>query len=104
MQGTKLLNTRMMIPRIAYDMGAEPAGGRLLAVDTFIGTESTSDNSGQVTLSFDIEEFRKLPEGAGMATPLAILFCSADARALGKALIDSADVAERLVEEKRSMR
>jgi hypothetical protein len=73
-------------------------------VDAFIGTESTSDNSGQVTVSFDIEEFRKLPEGSGMATPIAILFCPADARTLGKALIDSADVAERLSEETRSMR
>ncbi len=88
MTGTRLLNTRMMIPNDS---------GRLLPVDTFIGTESTADSAGQVTLSFDIDEFRS-------QTPVAILLCSADARALGKALIDSADVAERLAEEMRCTR
>ena len=78
--------------------------GPLFPVDTFIGTESTCDNSGQVTLSFDIEEFRKSPDGGGRAAPVAVLLCSADARALGKALLESADVAERLAEETRIMR
>lgn len=99
MQGTKLLNTRMMIP---HTVSEEPV--RMMPVDTFIGTESTSESSGLVTLSFDIQEFRRASEPGEMPTPVAILLCSADARALGKALIDSADVAERLSEEVRSMR
>ena len=104
MQGTKLLNTMMMIPRTLSDSGAESVNGRLFPVDTFIGTESIGDNFGQVTLSFDIEECRRSADGAGRATPLAVLLCSADARALGKALLESADVAERLAEETRIMR
>lgn len=88
-----------MIPRDAL-----PDGGKLLPVDTFIGTESTSGSSGQVTLSFDVQEFRRASEPGEMPTPIAILLCSADARALGKALLESADVAERLSEEVRSMK
>ena|SRR5579884_569827 len=99
MQGTKLLNTRIMIPR-----GISEEAGKLIPAATFIGTESTSDSSGLVTLSFDVQEFRRATEPGEMPTPVAILLCSADARALGKALLDSADVAERLSEEVRSMR
>ena len=104
MQGTKLLNTKIMMPRSMRDMSAESPGGGLLPVDTFIGTESTNDGAGQVTLSFDIEKFRRSLDSGEMPTPLAILLCSADARALGKALVESADVAERLAEEVRSMK
>ncbi len=73
-------------------------------METFIGTESTCDGDGQITLSFDIEQIRRSVEPGAMATPVAILLCSADARALGKALLDSADVAERLAAEVRSMK
>jgi hypothetical protein len=104
MQGTKLLNTRIMMPRPMRDTTGESGGSGLLPVDTFIGTESTSDSAGQVTLSFDIEKFRRTADAGEMPTPLAILLCSADARALGKALLESADVAERLAEEVRSMK
>jgi hypothetical protein len=104
MQGTKLLNTKIMMPRSMRDANGESSGGTLLPVETFIGTESTSDNAGQVTLSFDIEKYRRSPDPGEVPTPLAILLCSADARALGKALVESADVAERLAEEVRSMK
>lgn len=104
MQGTKLLNTKIMMPRPMRDTNAESPGASLLPVDTFIGTESTCDSAGQVTLSLDIEKFRRSPEPGEVPTPLAILLCSADARALGKALMESADVAERLAEEVRSMK
>lgn len=71
----------------------------MLPVDTFVGTESAAEQSGVVTLSFDIDGLPPSPEPGGIAAPLALLLSSADARALGKALIDSADVAERLAQE-----
>ena len=105
MQGTKLLNTRIVFPRLSgAETRSEPnAGVRMMPVETFVGTESTSDSSGLVTLSLDIAEAR-VAESNELSTPLAVVLCSADARALGKALIESADVAERLSEEVRLSR
>jgi hypothetical protein len=88
----------MTIPRLAADAGS------FVQCDAFVGTESTNENSGVVTLSFDIEAFRHSSEPGEIPTPMAVLLCSADARALGKALMESADVAERLSEEVRCMK
>ena len=102
MQGTKLLNTKIMIPRLA-DGGNSSGGPCLLPVDTFVGPDSAAE-SGIVTLRFDIDGLAPSPEPGGIPAPLALLLSSADSRALGKALIESADVAERLAEQMRVRR
>ena len=102
MQGTKLLNTKIMIPRLADD-GHGSGGPCMLPVETFVGTESAAE-SGIVTLSFDIDGLAPSHEPGEIPAPLALLLTSADARALGKALVGSADVAERLAEELRLRR
>ena len=77
----------------------------MLSVGMFVGTESAMEGYGAVTVSFDLEEVHAASlESREITTPVSFVLCSSDARALGKALLESADVAERLGEEMRTPR